>query len=99
MSDEAQPVMLNILGKEYRIVCPSGEEEALLTAAQYLSKRMKEIRGSGKVIGVEQVAVITALNITHELLQERLQREGVREQSKRIQALQQKIEMALEEYC
>ncbi len=97
MSDEAQPIMLHILGKEYRIVCPSGEEEALLTAAQYLSERMKEVRSSGKVIGVERVAVMTALNITHELLQERLQREGAREQSKRIQALQQKIEMALEQ--
>lgn len=97
MSNESQPVMLHILGKEYPVVCPPGEKEALLTAARYLSEKMKEIKSSGKVIGVERVIVMAALNITHELLRERGQKEGLREQSKQIQALQHKIEVALEE--
>lgn len=98
MSDESQPVMLHILGKEYPVVCPPGEKEALLTAARHLSEKMKEIKNSGKVIGVERVIVMAALNITHELLREQGQKEGLRDQSKRIQALQHKIDAALEEY-
>lgn len=97
MNDEAQPVMLHILGKEYRVVCPPGEEEALLTAARYLNKKMEEIKASGKIIGVERVAVMTALNITHELLREQSRKEGERELSKRIQTLRHKVEAALEE--
>jgi cell division protein ZapA len=98
MSDATEPVRLHILGKEYRVVCPSGEEESLLTAARYLNKKMKEIKNSGKVIGVERVAVMAALNITYELLQERKQKEREDEQDKRIEILQRKVEAALEEW-
>jgi cell division protein ZapA len=97
MNDEAQPIVLHILGKEYRVVCPSGEEEALLTAARYLSKKMEEVKSSGKIIGVERVAVMTALNIAHELLQEHSRKEGERELNERIQTLRHKVEAALEE--
>ena len=31
---------------------------------------MREIRSSGKVFGVERIAVMAALNITHELLEQ-----------------------------
>jgi cell division protein ZapA len=98
MSGATEPVRLYILGKEYRVVCPSGEEESLLTAARYLNKKMKEIKNSGKVIGVERVAVMAALNITHELLQERKQKEKEHEQDKRIEVLQRKVEAALDEW-
>ncbi|ADE16733.1 protein of unknown function DUF710 [Nitrosococcus halophilus Nc 4] len=97
MNDEAQPVVLHILGKEYRVACPPGEEEALLTAARYLNKKMEEVKVGGKIIGVERVAVMTALNITHELLKEQSRKEGERELSKRIQTLRHKVEAALEE--
>lgn len=98
MNDEApQPVVLHVLGKEYRVVCPPGEEESLLTAARYLSGKMEEIKASGKIIGVERVAVMTALNIAHELLREQGKKEGERELSKRIETLRHKVEAALEE--
>jgi len=98
MNDATEPVRLYILGKEYRVVCPAGEEESLLTAARYLNQQMKQIKNSGKIVGVERVAVMAALNITHELLQERNQKEREYEQDKRIQVLQRKVEAALEEY-
>lgn len=97
MNDEAQPVVLHILGKEYRVVCPSGEEEALLTAARYLNKKMEEIKAGGKIIGVERIAVMSALNIAHELLREQSKQEGERELNKRIQTLRHKVEAVLEE--
>ena len=64
----ALPINITILDKEYKIACPSGEQSALLTSAEYLDSKMREVRDSGSIIGSERIAVITALNIAHELL-------------------------------
>jgi cell division protein ZapA len=61
-------VTVHIMDKEYCISCPPEERSNLEGAAHYLDSRMREIRSSGKVIGAERVAVMAALNITHELL-------------------------------
>ncbi len=59
---------VTILDKEYCIACPPEERENLEDAARYLDNRMRQIRSHGKVIGTERVAVMAALNITHQLL-------------------------------
>ena len=59
---------VNIMGREFRIVCPDEEREELLEAVAYLNNRMREIRDGGKVVGSERIAIMAALNITHELL-------------------------------
>ena len=64
----ALPINITILDKEYKIACPAGEQAALLESADYLDQKMREVRDSGSIIGSERIAVITALNITHELL-------------------------------
>ena len=63
-----ETVTVQILEKEYRISCPADERANLESTARYLDGKMREIRGSGKVIGADRVAVMAALNITHELL-------------------------------
>lgn len=68
MSDKQLTTTINILDKDYRISCPSEHQEALNTAASYLDNRMREIRESGKVLGLERIAVIAALNLSHEML-------------------------------
>ncbi|PJE79113.1 Cell division protein ZapA [invertebrate metagenome] len=57
-----------ILDKEYRVSCPLSEQAALREAARYLDEKMRSIRLAGKVIGLERIAVMAALNISHELL-------------------------------
>ena len=61
-------VNVQILDKEYCISCPQDERANLESAARYLDGKMREIRTSGKVIGADRVAVMAALNITHDLL-------------------------------
>ncbi|MEW5972413.1 MAG: cell division protein ZapA [Pseudomonadota bacterium] len=68
-TEPAVPVDITILDKEYRVACPESEREALERSARFLDGRMREIRHTGKVIGNDRVAVMAALNITHELLQ------------------------------
>ena len=61
-------VTVQILDKEYSIICPPEERSNLISAARYLDGKMREIRSGGKVIGADRVAVMAALNITHDLL-------------------------------
>jgi cell division protein ZapA len=68
MTTESSTLEVFILDKPYRISCPDSEKESLRNSAQYLDRKMREIRSAGKVIGLERIAVIAALNITHDLL-------------------------------
>ena len=61
-------VSVDILEKEYQVACPPDEEMALTQAARYLDQHMRDIRSTGKVMGLERVAIMAALNISHELL-------------------------------
>ncbi len=61
-------INISIMDKEYKIACPPGEQSALLESAEYLDSKMREVRDTGSIIGSERIAVITALNIAHELL-------------------------------
>ncbi|BAN70179.1 cell division protein ZapA [endosymbiont of unidentified scaly snail isolate Monju] len=96
MSSKRNAVAVTILGKEYRIGCEPEDEEALLKAARFLDASMKEIRGTGKVIGTDRIAVMAALNIAHELLaREHNADTAASTANKRIRALRERIEVAL----
>lgn len=68
MSQDSKPVNITILDKEYLISCDEEEREQLHDAVQYLNNKLLELKRSGKVIGTERIAVMTALNITNEFL-------------------------------
>ena len=65
----ANTVTVKILDKDYQVACPEEQEAQLITSAKYLDKQMRGIRDSGKVIGLERIAVMAALNIGYELLE------------------------------
>jgi cell division protein ZapA len=89
-------VSIHILDKEYRVSCPPEEQEALMVSASYLGKKMKEIRDSGKVVGTDRIAVMAALNITHELLKTRSENASQNDTlGTRIRSLQNKVDAAL----
>jgi cell division protein ZapA len=69
MTAETNTVRVHILDKDYQVACPPEEHDALIESARYLDQQMRTIRQSGKVIGMERIAVMAALNITHELIQ------------------------------
>jgi cell division protein ZapA len=91
---------VHILGKEYMVACSDEERGALQASADYLDKKMREIRDSGKVIGTDRIAVMAALNITYELLENKDNPQNDQPQasakaSERIRNLQNRIEEAL----
>lgn len=96
MNEGAKPVSITILDKEYLISCQNDERELLHRAVEYLNVKMKDVKGSGKVIGTERVAVMAALNIAHELLAYKLENDGyTSEVDGMIRRLQHKIDDAL----
>lgn len=95
MRESADGVTVSILGKEFRVACPDDEHDSLIAAASYLDRKLREIQASGKVIGTERTAIITALNITHELLE--LRRSGglSEDATQKVRLLRNKIDAAL----
>jgi cell division protein ZapA len=65
---EAKSLQISIMGREFRVACPEEEQAGLLEAVDYLNKKMLEIREGGKIIGLERIAIMAALNIAHEML-------------------------------
>ncbi|MBI1194757.1 MAG: cell division protein ZapA [Gammaproteobacteria bacterium] len=76
MSAPSIPVTVSVLDQEFRIGCPEDERDALIASAAYLDKKMREIKRSGRIIGMDKIAVMAALHIAHELLQSRSGGEG-----------------------
>lgn len=68
MNDRTSRVSIRILEKEYQVACPVEERTDLLDAAEYLNGKMREIRESGAVMGLDRIAVMAALNMANELL-------------------------------
>jgi cell division protein ZapA len=94
----SKKVNVHILGKEYQIVCPSEEEAGLTLAAQHLDKQMRTIRDGGKVIGLERIAIMTALNLSHELLQAQAKAASSASSEQQNQQMHEKIDSALQRF-
>jgi cell division protein ZapA len=97
LNDTVSRVSVRILEKEYQFSCPLDERAALLDSAEYLNSEMKKIRDSGKVIGLDRIAVMAALNMANELLRLRARDEGPGgEAVNRVRLLRERIETTLE---
>ncbi|MCB1842355.1 MAG: cell division protein ZapA [Halioglobus sp.] len=88
-------VTVKILDKEYQVACPEDQESDLAVSAQYLDKQMRKIRDTGKVIGVERIAVMAALNISYELLRAAQGHETDKPATDGLMRLQRKLDEAL----
>jgi len=93
---EPARVSVRILEKEYALVCPYDERSALLDSAEFLNARMREVRDSGKVVGLDRIAVMVALNLANEFLKLK-SREAKLESdaSTRVKNLRERVETQL----
>ena len=95
--DDTARVSVRLLDKEYQVACPISERADLLQSAELLNRRMREIRDGGKVVGLDRIAVMAALNLANELQKNRnVQSEFVNAASERLRALRQRIEASAE---
>jgi cell division protein ZapA len=68
MSNPTAQVSVRILDKEYQVACPASERTDLLDSAEVLNAKMREIRDSGRIVGLDRIAVMAALNMANDLL-------------------------------
>ena len=61
-------VSVRILDKEYQVACPANERTNLLDSAEILNSKMREIRDSGRIVGLDRIAVMAALNMANDLI-------------------------------
>jgi len=97
MNINPEPISVLILDREFQFACPPDERKALQEAAEYLDERMRTIKGEGRLMALERIAVMTALNLSDELLRLKKQEE-YRQQNldSRIRMLADQLDDALD---
>lgn len=96
MTEKILHTSVEILGKEYPIRCQESELKALQEAAAYLNDKMTDIKESGKVINLERIAIMAALNVAYEYLEMKDHKTGfISKINQRISQLQEKIDSAI----
>ncbi|MCL4132906.1 UNVERIFIED_CONTAM: hypothetical protein GTU68_038445 [Idotea baltica] len=94
----SSPIVVNILDKEYQVACPEDEKAALIESAQMLHDSMEKIRNTGKVVGLDRIAVMAALNIAHELIGLQKQKgQGDPDTTEKLLSMQSKVNAFLQE--
>jgi len=68
MTEPNAQVSVRILDKEYQVACPANERTNLLDSAEILNAKMREIRDSGRIVGLDRIAVMAALNMANDLI-------------------------------
>jgi cell division protein ZapA len=64
----SEPVAVHILDREYLVACPPEQRASLLEAASVLDAQMRQVRNAARSAGLDRIAVLAALNLTHELV-------------------------------
>jgi cell division protein ZapA len=96
MTEMYAHVSVRILEKEYQVSCPANERTALLDSAEMLNVKMREIRDSGKVVGLDRIAVMAALNMANELLKTKAKDEAIESSlGPRLKVLNERVESIL----
>lgn len=95
MSADATGMQISIMGREFRVACTPDEQKTLLEAVDYLNRKMQEIKDQGKVNGLDRIAIMAALNISHEFLSTRLGSFNVAEFKRRMASIETTLDQAL----
>jgi len=88
---KAEPLTITIMDKEYRVACPEEEKANLLASADLLNEKLNEIKQAGSVIGTERIAIMAALNMSHDILHNQSITSEHDDLNQRIDALSERI--------
>ncbi len=93
----SKSVDVKIMGREFTVSCTDEERQGLMDAVAYLDKKMRDIRDSGKIVGVERIAMMAALNLSHEVLNTKSGDIDIGDYKRRISTMQNQIDEAIAE--
>ncbi len=96
MKDSYAQVSVRILDKEYQVACPANERTDLLDSAEVLNAKMLEIRDGGRIVGLDRIAVMAALNMANDLLHAQTRDRHLEgDVSTRLKLISDRVESAL----
>ena len=96
MNEPHTQVSVRILDKEYQVACPASERTDLLDSAEVLNAKMREIRDSGRIVGLDRIAVMAALNMANDLLHAQARDKALEgDISERLKLISDRVESAL----
>lgn len=96
MNEQFAQVSVRILDKEYQVACPPSERTDLLDSAEALNAKMREIRDSGRIVGLDRIAVMAALNMANDLLHAQARDKAIEgDYSHRLKVISDRVENAL----
>ena len=96
MNDSYAQVSVRILDKDYQVACPSSERTDLLDSAEVLNAKMREIRDTGRIVGLDRIAVMAALNMANDLLHAQTRDRFLEgDVSSRLKLISDRVESAL----
>lgn len=95
MSVDATGMQISIMGREFRVACGPEEQKSLQEAVDYLNRKMQEIKEQGKINGLDRIAIMAALNISHEFLTTRVGSFDVSEFKRRMAGIETTLDQAL----
>ncbi|MFZ8988237.1 MAG: cell division protein ZapA [Methylophilaceae bacterium] len=58
-------IEINVLGRDFQINCPDGEEESLIQSVNHLNQKVNQLKDSG-VVGFDRILLMASLNIINE---------------------------------
>lgn len=96
MTDQFAQVSVRILDKEYQVACPPDERTDLLDSAEILNNKMREIRDSGRIVGLDRIAVMAALNMANDLMHAKARDDALDgDISVRLKSISDRVDSAL----
>ena len=95
-ADNTETVTVSILDKDYKINCKPDEVTALMQSSNYVDSKMREIKSGAAILRLDRIAVMTALNLANEYLDEKKKSNTVIDsKSTEIKQLTAKLDQAL----
>ena len=95
MSVEPAGMQISIMGREFRVACAPEEQKSLQEAVDYLNRKMQDIKDQGKINGIDRIAIMAALNISHEFLTARVGSSDVSEYKRRMNQIGMTLDKAM----
>ncbi len=95
MTEPYAQVSVRILDKEYQVACPAEERTNLLDSAEILNAKMREIRDSGRIVGLDRIAVMAALNMANDLLNAKEASKAIEGDINRLKLISERVDSVL----
>ena len=95
MSAEPASMQISIMGRDFRVACAPDEQQSLQEAVDFLNRKMQEIKDQGKINGLDRIAIMAALNISHEFLTAKVGNFDVSEFKRRMNSIESTLDQAM----